>query len=86
MNLKGLLSSDYTERVACYDQKEDLSDGNLAIYFTTIGMEDSDIVYTAMAVKESIKCGYTLNDFQTDDLVANSSILKGESQHINKFQ
>lgn len=41
-------------------------------------MDDADIVYTIMAVKEMIHYGYELNEAQFDDLIANGVILDGE--------
>lgn len=60
------------------EQRGNLEDNALAQYFATIGMEDADIVYTVMAVKEMIHYGYELNDAQFDDLIANGVILDGE--------
>lgn len=36
-------------------------DGQIVSYFAIMGMEDSDIIHTVMAVKEMINAGYALN-------------------------
>lgn len=53
--------------------KHNLDHGQLASYFCTIGMMDTDVIHTIMAVKEMIYCGY-----QIEKGINNSEILTGE--------
>ena len=52
-----IFNKEYTERMTALDQRGDLNDGQLVSYFSIIGMEDSDIIYTINAVKEMIVMG-----------------------------
>ena len=63
---------DYVDLLKNMD-KHNLDHGQLASYFCTIGMMDTDVIHTIMAVKEMIYCGY-----QIEKGINNSEILTGE--------
>jgi hypothetical protein len=72
------LSEDYSRELNKLEQRGNLEDNPLALYFATVGMDDADIAHSIMAVKEMIHYGYELNDAQFDELIANGVILDGE--------
>ena len=65
---------DYVELMKNWDVQSREND-QLASYFCTIGMQDTDIMHTIMAVKEMIYCNYVV-----DSEIDNSEILTG-SRH-----
>ena len=77
-----IFDKEYCGQMTKLDVRGGLHDGQLVSYFTIMGMEDSDIVHTVMAVKEMLHAGYKLNDQQYDDLVSNAGILNGDVPYL----
>lgn len=69
---KIVMDYEYVELIKNWDLQNRDSD-ELASYFCTIGMQDTDIIHTIMAVKEMIACEYVI-----DAEIDNSQILTGE--------
>ena len=76
-----VLGHDFADALQKFDNAN--NHDQLVQYFATIGMDDADTVHSIMTVKEMIKCGYCLNDYQSNEDVSNHGILTGDRPFIN---
>ena len=77
---KILLDYQYIEAISKFDNA--CMHEHIVQYFTILGMHDPDIVHSIMTIKEMIYCNYSLNDYQDDDILQNSGILRGERKYF----
>ena len=65
-----------------YDSKPE--NESLATYYCDIGLDDADVLYSLMAIKEMEFCGYGLNEMDECSILNNSGILVGNRKFISK--